>query len=374
MFTVSLDLVRPSPNPIRKTWDEDKMQELAASIKERGVIVPIKVRPVSEAFHECRYHGVNWIEGVQLTEHDEACFFCNELRGIHGIYEDWQIEDYDPAPVRGEPFLEIVYGHRRVEAARRAGLTEIPAIVENEDDTGALIEALIENVQREDMNPLDEAKALKALVDSTGWSYREIERRGIMPNDQVVRRIGLLDESPEVQALIAPARPGPVVLDDPALGIRHIQEVRGAGLEREDRTRVLLKVADESLTRHEARAVADAYKAAPTPELKEAVLQTSGKLGDSDRILEVARMKVGVQSMTERNEAERRQVYEEYDQAAKDFFDFTAHATKFAKATQNTVRYGKFSPEAARFAIRRIDTLMEELTALKEALGKVNNE
>ncbi len=163
MQTIDIRLIRPSPNPIRKTWDEDKMNELAASIKEHGVISPIKVRPISKEFNECRYHGLDWVEGAQLNEHDEACSACEHLRDIHGIYQDWELEE-DDSFVMGEPFLEIVYGHRRVEAARRAGLTEVPAIIDGIDDTDALIQALIENCQREDMNPIDEAKALKALT------------------------------------------------------------------------------------------------------------------------------------------------------------------------------------------------------------------
>ena len=76
MNEIPINKIHPSPNPIRKSWDEDKMEELTQSIKERGVIVPIKVRPNGDSY-------------------------------------------------------EVVYGHRRIEAAGRAQLHSIPAIVEN---------------------------------------------------------------------------------------------------------------------------------------------------------------------------------------------------------------------------------------------------
>ena len=110
---LNIDLIQPSPNPIRKTWDDDKMDELAQSIKEQGLIVPVKVRPTDNAHYE------------------------------------------------------VVYGHRRVEACRRAGLDKVEAIIEGMDDTDTLIQALIENVQREDMNPIDKGKALVRLQEQT---------------------------------------------------------------------------------------------------------------------------------------------------------------------------------------------------------------
>lgn len=375
MTTIDIRLIRPSPNPIRKTWDEDKMQELAASIKERGVIVPIKVRPIGDKFQECRMHGLDWLEGdVLLDEAADFCSMCSYLREEHGLSEDWEADGYEdgvPQLFDGEPFLEIVYGHRRVEASRRAGLTEVPAIVEPADDTEALIEALIENIQREDMNPIDEARALKALMDATGWNQYDVARRGIMVQAQVSDRLALLEELPEVQAMIAPASPGPKLKDDLSIGLRHVKEVRNAGLAQDERASVLFKAADENLTRHETRAVAEAYKAAPTPELKDAVLNTSGKLGDADRILQVAQMNIGAAGLVERNENERRQAFEDYDRAVKDFLDAMKLFDRMLKTARDAARYGKFSPEGARFAVGRIDKLIDELETLKETLSNV---
>lgn len=363
MFTVSLKLVRPSPTPIRKTWDEDKMNELAASIKERGVIVPIKVRPVSDKFRECRMHGLSWLEGVQLNEHDESCFYCGELRGIHGIYQDWELEE-DEDLERGKPFLEIVYGHRRVEAARRAGLEEIPAIVEAAEDDQTLIEALIENIQREDMTSVDIALGLQALKELTGST-----------NDKLAQMFGWKSAS-AVGNYLQMLREDvlPVMMEHRGvLDANDFMEVRaGLGKEQHVAPDILRKTAAEDLTRAETRHVADAYKAAPTPELKAAVLNTSGKLGDADRILQVAQMNIGAAGLVERNEHERRQAFEDYDRAVKDFLDAMKLFDRMLKTARDAAKYGKFSAEGARFAVGRIDKLIDELETLKEVLSHVD--
>jgi len=341
------------------------MNELAASIKERGVIVPIKVRPVSDKFRECRMHGLSWLEGVQLNEHDESCFYCGELRGIHGIYQDWELEE-DEDLERGKPFLEIVYGHRRVEASRRAGLKEIPAIVEGVDDTEALIQALIENVQREDMKPYEQALALSDLKQRTGWTNKEI-----------AQHVGWQDETP-VSRLLDWLRPELESIKE----LVHVQVTDGAlltfakaGLGRgnsDGLPQIIEKAITQDLTRAETRATAEAYARADTPELRDAVLNTSGKLGDPDRILQVAQMNIGAAGLVERNEQERRQAFEEYDRAVKDFLDAMKLFDRMLKTARDAARYGKFSPEGARFAVGRIDKLIDELETLKEVLSHVD--
>lgn len=309
MTTIDIRLIRPSPNPIRKTWDEDKMQELAASIRERGVIVPIKVRPVGDEY-------------------------------------------------------EVVYGHRRVEAARRAGLTEVPAIVEGIDDTDALIQALIENVVREDMTQTDEGAAYVALREA-GLSLNDMAQQTGKNRDWISRLIRLVgDVSYDIWAGVD----RDLQVD---AGVK-AQHIRSSLANDVDAQRIVTrKVIDERLDREQARAVADAYKAATTPELKDAVLNTSGKLGDADRILQVAQMNIGAAGLVERNEQERRQAFEDYDRAVKDFLDAMKLFDRMLKTARDAARYGKFSPEGARFAVGRIDKLIDELETLKEALGNV---
>ena len=115
--TLSIDRVRPGKYQPRTKMDAESLAELALSVKEQGVMQPILVRPV-----------------------DGGAF-------------------------------EIVAGERRWRAAQQAGLREIPALVKNVPDQAALAVALIENIQREDLNPLEEAKGIARLVEEFGLTH-----------------------------------------------------------------------------------------------------------------------------------------------------------------------------------------------------------
>lgn len=114
--------ISPLPGNPRKYFDEDTLDELAASIAKRGVIQPIIVRP------------------------------------------------------RGNGRYELVAGERRWRAAQRARLHEIPALVRELDDREVMALALIENLQREDLNPVEEARAYQRLADEEGMTQAEIAR------------------------------------------------------------------------------------------------------------------------------------------------------------------------------------------------------
>src|SRR6478672_5520546 len=111
--SLPIDKIRTNENQPRKTFYQESLEELAASIKERGVLQPITVRP--------------------LAGKDA------------GLYE-------------------IVMGERRYRASKLAGLTHIPAIVKNLSDEEAQADALLENFQREDMNPIEKARAIQGLL------------------------------------------------------------------------------------------------------------------------------------------------------------------------------------------------------------------
>jgi len=115
--TIAIDRIRAGRFQPRTRMDETALNELAESIREQGVMQPILVRP---------------IEGGRF---------------------------------------EIVAGERRWRAAQRAGLRDVPALVKNVPDNSALAMALIENIQREDLNPLEEAFGLKRLIDELGLTH-----------------------------------------------------------------------------------------------------------------------------------------------------------------------------------------------------------
>jgi ParB family transcriptional regulator, chromosome partitioning protein len=118
-----LDLIEPNPNQPRRIFEEQTLVALADSLKERGVLQPVLVRP---------------------------------LPG--GTYE-------------------LIAGERRWRAAQIAGLESVPAIVRPDDDAASLELALIENMAREDLNPLEEARACAALVEELGLTREAVGRR-----------------------------------------------------------------------------------------------------------------------------------------------------------------------------------------------------
>jgi len=120
-----LESIRPNPRQPRLEFDSQALQDLAASIKEQGVLQPILVRPVSGA----------------------------------------------------ERGFELVAGERRLRASKLAGLAEIPCIIREVTDEQSLALALIENLQREDLNALEEAKGLDQLLRSFGMSQENLAQK-----------------------------------------------------------------------------------------------------------------------------------------------------------------------------------------------------
>lgn len=143
-----LDHIEPNPNQPRTAFDEVALEELTASILEVGLLQPVVVRPVDEN----RY--------------------------------------------------ELIAGERRWRAARRAGLNDVPAVVRTTDDQGRLTEALIENVQREDLGPLEEAAAYKHLLEDFGLTHEEIGKRVGKSRVSVTNSLRLLQLPPAIQGLL----------------------------------------------------------------------------------------------------------------------------------------------------------------------------
>jgi len=139
-----IELIAPNPKQPRRRFDEEALAALAGSLGERGMLQPVLVRPKAG-----------------------------------GMYE-------------------LVAGERRWRAARLAGLDSIPALVRTREDGEALEAALIENMAREDLNPVEEARACAALVEELGLTREEVGRRvgrGRVAVSNLIRLLDLPDEA-----------------------------------------------------------------------------------------------------------------------------------------------------------------------------------
>lgn len=147
---IPLAQIGANPDQPRKTFTQDELADLAASIKEKGVLQPILLRSVSNRPYS----------------------------------------------------YEIVAGERRYRASKMAGLTEIPALVKDLDDNNAMEIALIENVQRENLNPIEEANAYKNLMECCNYELPDVARL-IGKSDSYIRNMLRLTSLPEsVQGLV----------------------------------------------------------------------------------------------------------------------------------------------------------------------------
>jgi ParB family chromosome partitioning protein len=145
---VPVELIVPNPRQPRRSFDEDALLALAGSLRERGVLQPVLVRPVAG-----------------------------------GTYE-------------------LVAGERRWRAAQLAGMETIPALIRDRDDAEALEAALIENMAREDLNPVEEARACAALVEELGLTRESVGLRVGRSRVAVTNLLRLLDLPDEVLALL----------------------------------------------------------------------------------------------------------------------------------------------------------------------------
>jgi ParB family chromosome partitioning protein len=146
--SIALEKIRSGRYQPRTRMDEASLDELAASIKSQGVMQPILVRPLDGG----RY--------------------------------------------------EIIAGERRWLAARRAGLDEIPALVRDVPDQATLALALIENIQREDLNPLEEAQGIKRLIDEFGLTHEAAAQAIGRSRSAVTNLLRLTQLAPPVQSLL----------------------------------------------------------------------------------------------------------------------------------------------------------------------------
>jgi ParB family transcriptional regulator, chromosome partitioning protein len=151
--SVELDQIVPSPLQPRRHFDSERLQELTQAIRSQGVIEPLVVRPA-------------------------------------------------PAASGGAARYELVAGERRWRAARAAGLSVVPVVVRELDDHAALEMSLVENLMREDLNPVDEAHGFERLCRSFGLNHDQVAARIGKSRPYVSNTMRLLDLAPAVLEMI----------------------------------------------------------------------------------------------------------------------------------------------------------------------------
>jgi len=147
--TLPIEDIGPNPHQPRTRFNEDGLGELAASIKSSGVLQPVLVKRA------------------------------------------------------GEGSYLLVAGERRLRAARLAGLDHIPAIIREFSDRDMMELALIENIQREDLNPIDEAHAYEALIQKVGLTHDQIAEKVGKQRSSVTNALRLLGLPPEVRDMVS---------------------------------------------------------------------------------------------------------------------------------------------------------------------------
>ena len=150
-FSCPIEDIKPSKSQPRKTFSTEKLEELAASIREKGIIQPLVVRKMGNHF-------------------------------------------------------ELIAGERRWRASQRAGLREVPVVIQDVSDDTAVEMALIENIQREDLNAVEEAEAYQALLEKFSLSQEELARRVGKERSTVANSLRLLKLPAEIKRDIVEER------------------------------------------------------------------------------------------------------------------------------------------------------------------------
>jgi len=195
---IKLSEIKAATPRVRKEIDAQGIEDLAASIQERGIICPPKVRKNGEGY-------------------------------------------------------TTVYGHRRIAAARMAGLTEIEVVVEDVDDMNLMLQAGMENLSKEDMSAEDKGEWVFRILKETGWNVHELSKQSAISYGNLY----------EWQRYYEAKKEGTAVPD--TNGSQRVRQTIEIGRELEDpkdKKKVAKKVAEEDLTWKQARAVAHEYKRA----------------------------------------------------------------------------------------------------------------
>jgi ParB family chromosome partitioning protein len=145
---IDIDRIAPNPSQPRMKFDEARLEELAASIRENGILQPVLVRPFGDGY-------------------------------------------------------QLIAGERRLSAAQRAGLLKIPAVIRDVPDDRLLELALVENIQREPLNPIEEAQAYQNLLDVTRQTQEQVSERLGKDRSTIANSLRLLKLPSGVKLLVA---------------------------------------------------------------------------------------------------------------------------------------------------------------------------
>ena len=179
--TLPISQIESYQNQPRKNFNQEKLEELAESIRQHGVIQPLTVRKLASGYYQ------------------------------------------------------IIAGERRWRAARMAGLDEIPAVVIEADDQKAMELAMIENLQREDLNPIEEAEGFRALVQTYGMTQEQAAEKVGKSRSAVANALRLLDLHPSIQksvevGQISAGHARAILPLPPSLRTKAVREIVNGGL------------------------------------------------------------------------------------------------------------------------------------------------
>lgn len=191
--TLPLSKIKPNKNQPRQSFEAEPLSELADSIKQNGVLQPIIVRKAGSTY-------------------------------------------------------EIVAGERRYQAAKIAGLKEIPALVRDVSDEDVFKLALIENLQRSDLNPIEEAQGFKKLIEQNGLTQEALAKAVSKSRPAIANALRLLDLPHEVQQLMSEGR----------LTAGHARAILAVAGE-DGRLRLAKKVVDENLSVRQTESLAPLF-------------------------------------------------------------------------------------------------------------------
>jgi ParB family chromosome partitioning protein len=312
---ITLNKIKASPFQVRSSMDGQQLSELKASMDEAGLAVPIKVRPMNNHY-------------------------------------------------------EIVYGHRRIGSAKQLGWNEIEAIVEELTDEQAMIQGLAENVQRDDLEPVDEARAFERLQNEFGWSKRKIAKEIGKTEAYVRQRMKLLKLSLADQKLIDKPGSGPHGVPKGKVSAWHVDEADKADPGNAKITsQIIHKAAEEDLTVTQTRKVAKSVKAAPTEKAKQRILDEpyNPQVWHDPEFIEERAKKKGAHDPIYRTKKLTDQEWKEAPEVIA-IIENLKDMEGTIKTFNQTAEAGKLSPEAYSFLARKARRVADQLIDFAEML------